>query len=290
MTRPLFCFVLFFALMGCGAGEYLKVPMTSDAMTVDWAQGRFQRAEMPLMGDGDHPDGTLSYVQAGTPGGRRVIFIHGSPGDSGIWEAQLARVAQGQDYIAVDRPGYGFSRPRLSRPDLKDQSAALAPLLDTDDGRPVVLVGYSMGGPVALRTAIDHPDRVGGLVLASSNLDPDLEPYRWYNELASWWIFRPFIKRRWRNSNREILNHRPKLEAMAPSLASVAMPVAIIHTKDDQLVPVENVTFMRERMTNAQFVHVHIAETGRHRLPINEPALTTQALDAVLAAIGDAGM
>ncbi|MGF1457008.1 MAG: alpha/beta fold hydrolase [Alphaproteobacteria bacterium] len=263
------------------------MPMAQDGPKSDWAEGRFERSFLPLMAETDQPEGSLSYVRAGTPGGRRVLFIHGSPGDAGIWEPQLAAVPPGRDYIAVDRPGYGYSWPHRSRPDLKDQSAALAGLLDTPDGRPVVLVGYSMGGPVALRTAVDHPDRVAGIVLASSNLDPDLEPYRWYNELASWWIFRPFIRRRWYNSNREILLHASKLEAMVPRLGEIAMPLAVIHTKDDKLVPVENTDFMRERMTAADFVHIRIVEEGGHRLPVEEPRLTTAALDAVLAALGD---
>ncbi len=279
-----FTVALGLVLSGCGAGAYLKVPMTDDAFARDWAAGRFTRVSTPLE---DNAETTLSYVQAGDAAGRRILFIHGSPGHAGIWEPQFADIPAGRDYVAVDRPGYGFSRPRLPRPALTDQAKALAPLITQGEARKVVLVGYSMGGPVALRTAIDYPDRVAGLVLASSNIDPDLEPYRWYNELATWWIFKPFIKRRWRNSNREILRQRQELEDMVPLLDTIAVPVAVIHTRDDRLVPVENVDFMQRRMTRANFVRITLIGEGGHRTPITRPELTRQALNQVLAALDE---
>ncbi len=285
--RLLTILILLVALAGglancTAAGQFLKFPLTDDGPKGDWAKGKFERAEIPLA---QVKDGSLSYVRAGDPAGLRVIFIHGSPGYAGDWRTQLATVPPGRDYIAVDRPGYGFSRPRKARPKLKDQSAALAPLLETGDGRPVVLVGFSLGGPIAIRTAIDYPDRVAGLVLGSSNLDPDLEPREWYNEIASWWIVRPFIQTDWRNSNREILPHKAELEAMVPLLSDVAVPVAILHSAGDTLVPVGNTDFMRDRMTEADFVFVRIIEGASHMLPIRQPDLTAEALNAVIGAI-----
>lgn len=267
--------VLTVSVQGCA---FIKPPFTDDSPKRDWAEGNFERQGVSLQ-EGQ----SLSYVRAGEAGGQRVIFIHGSPGFAGDWVGQLANVPPGREYFAVDRLGYGFSEPREAEPDLKAQAAALAPLLDTEDGRPVVLVGFSLGGPVAVRAALDYPGRVGGLVLGSSNLDPALESPRWYNEVASWWIISPFLQTDWRNSNREILPHRAELEAMAPRLAEIDDAVAILHSEEDSLVPVANTDFMQREMVNAEFVSVEIVNGAGHMLPIRQPQLTAAAIDAVIA-------
>ncbi len=51
-------------------------------------------------------------------------------------------------------------------------------------------MGHSFGGPIIVRAALDHPELVGGLVIAAGDLDPDLEEWRWYNRLADLWLVR----------------------------------------------------------------------------------------------------
>jgi pimeloyl-ACP methyl ester carboxylesterase len=59
---------------------------------------------------------------------------------------------------------------------LRMQSACLAPLLRLGkSAKKPILVGHSLGGPVAARLAMDYPDEVGGLILVAPSIDPELE-------------------------------------------------------------------------------------------------------------------
>lgn len=99
-----------------------------------------------------------------------VLLLHGwmFPADLHWFTAYgpLSNVAR---VIALDHRGHGRGT-RPSKPfrlvDVADDAAALVRHLDAG---PVVAVGYSMGGPVALRLWQRHPDVVAGLVLCATS-------------------------------------------------------------------------------------------------------------------------
>lgn len=110
----------------------------------------------------------LAYHEAGQ--GPPVVLLHGSgPGVSG-WAnfgGNLPVLAQRLRCLVVDQPGFGASgRPeRYERSYLRVAADAVVGLLDVLGLETVALVGNSMGGDVAMRIALDHPQRVSRLVL-----------------------------------------------------------------------------------------------------------------------------
>jgi pimeloyl-ACP methyl ester carboxylesterase len=110
--------------------------------------------------------GVSTHVQswgAGPP----VLAIHGAASDMGVFEPTLAPKLKGAyRLVAYDRPGMGYTQDRPVHAARLDVQAKVAlGVIDAMDlGRPIVL-GHSYGGAVALRLALDHPDRVAGLVL-----------------------------------------------------------------------------------------------------------------------------
>lgn len=92
------------------------------------------------------------------------MLLHGVGLRSGVWAPQIEALCSRHDVVAMDMPGHGGSS--LPPPDacLADYSRAVLALLD---GLGIVgahVVGHSMGALVALDFALDHPDRVLGLV------------------------------------------------------------------------------------------------------------------------------
>ncbi|HEX4806148.1 MAG TPA: alpha/beta hydrolase, partial [Conexibacter sp.] len=95
-----------------------------------------------------------------------VVLLHGLPGTADDFDAVTARLP-GVHTIALDRPGFGFSSGGYHP--LGEQLATLDRLLARLGVRgPVVLVGHSYGGTLALAYAEERPRRVRGLVLVDA--------------------------------------------------------------------------------------------------------------------------
>lgn len=201
--------------------------------------------------------------------GRRVIFIHGTPGSADDWSDLLLKVPAGFDYVAVDRPGFGSSGPQGSVTSLEEQASALAPLLVRRQGQLPILVGHSLGGPIAAQIAADNPDKVGALVILAGSLDPGLEQIHWAQPLGEWVGLRSLLPRAMRNANQELMALKPHLEALAPRLRTLTCPVVIVHGTADKHVPYANVPFMQRMMTGTR-PQVITLENRDHFLPWKE--------------------
>lgn len=97
--------------------------------------------------------------------GRRpaaVIALHGWGRSSSDWRPVLG----GLDALAVDLPGFGASPEPGAALSVAEYATRLVPL--AVESAPVVLVGHSFGGRVALRLAAQRPDLVRGVVLTGA--------------------------------------------------------------------------------------------------------------------------
>lgn len=108
-----------------------------------------------------------------TGSGRPMVLLHGGLGSGEMYAPILPSLTAGHEVITVDLQGHGRTAD-IDRPmDLRllaDDVAALIDQLGLD--RPDV-VGYSFGGGVAFWTAVQHPEQVGRLVMASAHIRRD---------------------------------------------------------------------------------------------------------------------
>jgi pimeloyl-ACP methyl ester carboxylesterase len=117
----------------------------------------------------------LPVVADEWPGdGPTVALLHAGVADRRSWYGTAELLAGDHHVIAADRRGYGDS-PVSTTPFTHVED--LLALLDRAGGDgPAWLVGSSMGGQVALDTAVLHPDRVAGLVLVAPAVSGAPEP------------------------------------------------------------------------------------------------------------------
>jgi pimeloyl-ACP methyl ester carboxylesterase len=227
-------------------------------------------------------DALISYVQAGKASGPRVILVHGTPGDATGWADFLVPPSDAWDVVALDRPGFGRSGPNGAMPSLAEQAAAVAALLP-DDGRPVVLLGHSYGGPVVARVAADHPDRVAGLVLLAASMDPGQERIHPLQHVGAWAPVKRMLPRAIRNANHELMSLEPELRDLAQRLPHITAPVVIVHGTRDDLVPVANVEYMQARLTGSRCVKTVLLEGRNHFLPWNSVVDVRAAIGTAVA-------
>lgn len=94
-----------------------------------------------------------------------MIFLHGWGLHRGVWDDTLATLNR-TDALAIDLPGYGHSAALAEDYTLPALAAAMLRALPP---QPATLVGWSLGGMVAMQLALDHPERVARLVLVGSS-------------------------------------------------------------------------------------------------------------------------
>ena len=108
-------------------------------------------------------------LSAGPEDGVPVVFVHGNASSGRFFEETLAALPPRYRGIAPDLRGFGDSGTKpldatRGLGDFSDDLRALVEALGLGD-RPVHLVGWSIGGTVVLRYAMDHPDAVASLTL-----------------------------------------------------------------------------------------------------------------------------
>lgn len=101
--------------------------------------------------------------------GEPLLLLHGGAASFGMFMPILPELSEKRQIIGVDLHGHGrtaLGERTINMKDMGDDMAALLNELKYEE--PVDVMGYSLGGGVALRTAIQHPESVNRLVIVSS--------------------------------------------------------------------------------------------------------------------------
>lgn len=125
--------------------------------------------------------GPVDGATAGAPR-ERALYVHGLGGASTNWTDLAALLAVRAEGWAIDLPGFGHSRPPpRGRYSIRGHVRAVVDVLEhvrrqpgAAEGRPVHLLGNSLGGLVSVLVAARRPDLVGSLTLIS----PAMPVYR----------------------------------------------------------------------------------------------------------------
>ncbi|HUR69367.1 MAG TPA: alpha/beta fold hydrolase [Candidatus Thermoplasmatota archaeon] len=121
----------------------------------------------------------LPHSDHGPRGATAVILLHGFPLDHRMWRAQKEALEHaGWRVIVPDLRGFGKAPPGRGAPGMKEYAGDVLRLADRAGLSRFVLVGFSMGGYVALEVARQAPDRLQGLALVDSRAEPDSDEAR----------------------------------------------------------------------------------------------------------------
>lgn len=212
-----------------------------------------------------------------------LIFIHGTPGS---WDAFIGYFTDSTLYnhaqiFSPDRPGFGKSSYAKPIRSLEEQGRMLKPMLEAA-AAPRILIGHSLGGPIAARLAMDYPELVDGMILLAPALDPRLEPEEdWFRVPMRWPVVGSIAPKIFRISNEELIFLEEELEGMLPLWENVKAYTITIQGTEDNLVDPGNGPFADSVLVNAPHELIML-EGQNHFLPWNETELIKSKMKELL--------
>ena len=251
----------------------------------------------------------LSVLDEGA--GEPLAFVHGFPLDHTMWRAQIEAFAPRYRVLAPDLRGFGFSEARGETVTMEDFAYDLLWLLDAlDERRPIVLVGLSMGGYIALRFVEKFAARLRALVLCDTRAAAD-SPEAAANRrkmadaalkegaemVAGAMLPKLFCPKTALEkpdlpaaTRRVIVSTKPGAIAAAQRgmavrpdstalLPAIRTPTLVAVGAEDAISPVEEMRGMAAAIPGAEFV---VIPDAGHMAPLENPTAFNAALDAFL--------
>ena len=227
-----------------------------------------------------------------------ALLLHGLGTEGSSWRFQIQALgASGFRPIALDLPGFGQSKFTGKRWSIKNTAGMVIDLISSLKVDRFHLVGISMGGTIALQTAIDFPEHIGSLTLI--NTFASLRPKR-AGEL--YYLLRRYVKARFRGAGsqaeltawrifpkpdqemlrQELICHirqtDPDVYKTAmyelgafdarKSIKKLSLPVMILTGKNDTTVPLENQHDLAIGILGAQQI---LIQNAGHGVIIDQP-------------------
>jgi 4,5:9,10-diseco-3-hydroxy-5,9,17-trioxoandrosta-1(10),2-diene-4-oate hydrolase len=264
---------------------------------------------------------TLCYQDMGE--GPAVLIVPGLGTSVDFWQLNVPVLAQEHRVLAVDMPGSGKS----DKPDVDYNlywlSEMLVAFLDARQVDRTSLIGGSLGGHVALLTALEHTERVDKLVMMGSTGDwPPPSPLMDLGFRLFWndWIVADHIRRNWPNIFPHLFMRETDLtrrlfayqmavradgrrfaaEGRASSRAlksifyrscqdrldEVPVPVLLIWGVNDDIHLLANACYMRKHMPDSRLV---VVQDSAHEVMIDQPDVFNETVMRFLAE-GTAGI
>ncbi len=241
------------------------------------------------------PHGPIETAVAGRPAAGRpaLVLVHGIQGTRAVWDGVIPVLARDWHVIAPNLRGRGgsFAVRDVAGYRMADFADDLAAVMDSIAGK-VVLVGWSMGGLVALEFVQRHgSDRLAGLALVSTSacLHADgLAPAVWFRADTP----DALVAEAQARAERLQLTDTAEDLAVAgawlsaaqadyrPGLDRIAMPALVLHGTGDRECPPDHGKALAARLANARLElwqgcgHVPMAE---------EPGMLAETLAAFAA-------
>jgi pimeloyl-ACP methyl ester carboxylesterase len=109
----------------------------------------------------------LFYREAGDPSKQAIVLLHGFPSSSHSFNDLIPLLADQFHVLAPDYPGMGYSDapdPTVLRPTFDDVTRVVDAFIAQYAPGRVILYMHDIGGPIGMRIATAHPERIAGLI------------------------------------------------------------------------------------------------------------------------------
>lgn len=108
----------------------------------------------------------VAYVEVGQ-GPQTILFIHGLGSYLPAWKKNYSALSDAYRCIAIDLPGYGKSSKGNHEYSMTFYAAVVREFIEAKGLKNVTIAGHSMGGQIAMTTALQYPQVVDKLILSA---------------------------------------------------------------------------------------------------------------------------
>ncbi len=254
--------ILFSVLFSCSRYSFRE----SSAAT----QSSFDAAQFPvLQKDTLIGKRNIHYLVTGDSAKPALVFMHGSPGSWSAFKNYLLDSALQQKFqlIAFDRPGFGYSNYRKPMRLAAQCSLIMPIILQYKQGKPLFLVGHSLGGPAVIQLAAIAPDSVQAIVVLSGSISPEHEKAEIWRHIVRYTPFRYAFPGAFRQSNTELSMFKTGVKKLVPEFQKVKAHVKFMHGDLDKWVPIGNAVFGKKMLVNAASVSIDTLKNANHFIP-----------------------
>lgn len=257
----------------------------------------------------------LACQAHGPRDGRPVLLVHGFPLDGAMWRLQVGPLTTaGHRVLVPDLRGFGHSPTGQGAASIDAMAQDLAALLARQRIQQCTVVGFSMGGYVALALAAARPDLLEGLVLVDTRAEADTPEGRakrldTHAKVAAEGV-KPLVQamlpgmlttQTWAARRvlveevRAMMMRQPRqgvldaLMAMAdrpdrrPALGGLRMPTLVVVGDQDNVTPVASARSMQEAIPGAS---LQVVPSAAHLVPMEQPEAFHAALLPFLGSLG----
>jgi len=109
----------------------------------------------------------ISFDKQGK-GSPAIVFVHGWSNNRSVWDEQMAHFSNKYKIIAIDLGGHGQSGDDRNVWTMSSYGEDIIAVINHLKLKKVILVGFSMGGPVVIEAAKKAPEKIAGLVLVDN--------------------------------------------------------------------------------------------------------------------------
>jgi pimeloyl-ACP methyl ester carboxylesterase len=136
----------------------------------------------------------LHVVERGQRDGLPIVMLHGASSNLEVMRPLTERMSQTHRVILLDRPGHGWStRENFSDSTPQPQARMISEALEKLGVGKAIVVAHSWSGALALRIALDHPERVAGLVMLAPVAYPWPGGVSQYNYIVTTPVIGPLL-------------------------------------------------------------------------------------------------
>jgi abhydrolase domain-containing protein 6 len=231
-----------------------------------------------------------------------LVLIHGLGTSSSTWIRIVPRLDKAWNVLALDLPGFGFSKINSGSlfANLEEMNQSVATLITQKVSHPCALLGHSLGGWLAARYAIVHPETIRLLILVDNAgilCDETLEQGRAFQveSVADlrvlldkiWrrypWYFKPFYRAVLKDlRKRRVANFVQSIHAedfLNDRLNRLTMNVSVVWGKQDGLISLSSAEILKQAIGHAQ---IHLIDRCGHVPQLERPKEFAEVLRNIL--------